>query len=108
MRPVAIPAAETSPAISGLDLMAAAQMSPVELAGVLGSSESGLTSAEAKARLDRFGPNAVRSHGARLLAVLGRQLRNPPLAPTPGPSRGSGASYPTPCSPSSQPQRSCL
>ena len=79
MRPVAIPAAETSPAISGLDLMAAAQMSPVELAGVLGSSESGLTSAEAKARLDRFGPNAVRSHGARPLAVLGRQLRNPLL-----------------------------
>lgn len=79
MRPVAIPTAQAPAAISGVELIAAARMNPVELIGVLGSSESGLTGAEAKARLVRFGPNAIRSHGARPLAVFGRQLRNPLL-----------------------------
>ena len=45
----------------------------------LGSSQSGLSSAEAAARLTAFGPNAVRSHHANAWAVLGRQLRSPLL-----------------------------
>ena len=79
MSRVTIHLAETSPALSGLDLIAAARMTAVEVVGVLGSSEAGLASAEAKSRLARFGPNAIRSHGARPLSVLGRQVRNPLL-----------------------------
>jgi P-type Mg2+ transporter len=79
MSRVTIPLAETSPALSGLDLIAAARMTPVEVVGVLGSSEAGLAGAEAKSRLARLGPNAIRSHGARPLSVLGRQVRNPLL-----------------------------
>jgi len=44
-----------------------------------GTTSGGLTSAEARARLERYGPNAVRSHGARLLPVLLNQLRSPLL-----------------------------
>ena len=39
----------------------------------------GLTSDEARRRLAEFGPNALRSHGARPWAVFTRQLRNPLL-----------------------------
>ena len=42
----------------------------------LDSSAAGLSSAEAAARLTRYGPNAVRTHHVNALAVLGRQLRN--------------------------------
>ncbi len=42
----------------------------------LDSSVAGLSSAEAAARLTRYGPNAVRTHHVNVLAVLGRQLRN--------------------------------
>jgi P-type Mg2+ transporter len=42
----------------------------------LDSSTAGLPSAEAAARLTRYGPNAVRTHHVNALAVLGRQLRN--------------------------------
>ena len=42
----------------------------------LDSSAAGLSSAEAAARLTRYGPNAVRTHHVNVLAVLGRQLRN--------------------------------
>ncbi|OBF03499.1 magnesium-translocating P-type ATPase [Mycobacterium sp. ACS4054] len=42
----------------------------------LGSSPAGLSGAEAAARLERYGPNAVRTHRVNVLAVLGRQLRN--------------------------------
>ncbi|BBY38812.1 magnesium-translocating P-type ATPase [Mycobacterium mantenii] len=42
----------------------------------LDSSPAGLSSAEAAARLTRYGPNAVRTHRVNPLAVLGRQLRN--------------------------------
>ena len=40
----------------------------------------GLTSAEAAARLATFGPNSVRTHRVRALAVLRRQLNNAVLA----------------------------
>ena len=42
----------------------------------LDSSAAGLSSAEASARVARYGPNAVRTHHVNALAVLGRQLRN--------------------------------
>jgi Mg2+-importing ATPase len=60
--------------------LAAAAVAPAEevLAG-LDSSLDGLASAEAERRLGVAGPNALRSHGARPLAVLARQLRNPLL-----------------------------
>ena len=69
----------TTPAVAGLDLMEAARLTPVEVVGRLNSSATGLTQAEAALRLTRLGPNAIRSHGARPFAILGRQLRNPLL-----------------------------
>ncbi|MEU0519276.1 HAD-IC family P-type ATPase [Streptosporangium sp. NPDC006007] len=42
----------------------------------LDATEAGLSSAEAGRRLAVCGPNAVRTHHARALRVLGRQLRN--------------------------------
>jgi Mg2+-importing ATPase len=42
----------------------------------LGCTAQGLTSAEAARRLATVGPNALRSHRARALAVLARQFRN--------------------------------
>ncbi|MFM9035258.1 MAG: magnesium-translocating P-type ATPase [Mycobacterium sp.] len=49
------------------------------LAG-LGTSASGLGSAEAAARLARDGPNSVRTHRVSVVAVLRRQLNNAVLA----------------------------
>jgi hypothetical protein len=46
----------------------------------LDSSPDGLSSAEASARLVRNGPNAIHTHRASAVAVLGRQLRSAPLA----------------------------
>lgn len=46
----------------------------------LASSPKGLAGDEAMARLGRLGPNALRTHHARLPAVLARQLRSPLLA----------------------------
>jgi P-type Mg2+ transporter len=77
---VTIPDTESSPpALSGIELIEAARLAPAEVVARLGSTDSGLASHEAALRLGRFGPNAIRSHGAQPLAVLGRQLRNPLL-----------------------------
>ena len=46
----------------------------------LDTSVDGLSSAEAQARMSRFGPNSVRTHRASALAVLRRQLNNAVLA----------------------------
>ena len=43
---------------------------------LLDSSPDGLSSAEASARLIRYGPNSVRTHRVSAVAVLGRQLRS--------------------------------
>ncbi len=43
------------------------------------SGTGGLSADEARRRLHTYGPNALRSHGARALPVLARQLRNPLL-----------------------------
>jgi Mg2+-importing ATPase len=62
-----------------LALTAAAGAPAEQVLTSLDSSPDGLSSAEAKRRLEIAGPNALRSHGARPLAVLARQLRNPLL-----------------------------
>src|SRR5450759_2473148 len=80
MRRVKIPVAQGSPpTLSGIGLIEAARLPPVEVVARLGSADSGLTVQEAAFRLRLHGPNAIRSHGARPLAVLVRQLRNPLL-----------------------------
>jgi len=63
----------------GVELHAAAAMGAHAALDRLGSSESGLAPEEASRRLAAVGPNAVLSHGARPLQVLGRQLSNPLL-----------------------------
>ena len=60
--------------------LASAAAAPAErVLASLDSSAEGLAWAEAQRRLGLAGPNALRSHGARPLAVLARQLRNPLL-----------------------------
>ena len=51
-------------------------MTVEEVLAELGVSLNGLTSAEASAREDRFGPNAVRTHHVRAWVVLARQFRS--------------------------------
>ena len=46
----------------------------------LGTSETGLSAAEAAARLSRYGPNSLRTHRVSAWAVLRRQLNNAVLA----------------------------
>jgi Mg2+-importing ATPase len=60
-----------------LELAAAAALSSDEVLRDLGSSGDGLSSTEARARLERVGPNALRSHSAGAVAVFVGQLRNP-------------------------------
>jgi Mg2+-importing ATPase len=62
----------------GLDLAAAATMPATDVLRALASG-SGLSEEEARRRRAVVGPNALRSHGARPLTVLLRQLRNPLL-----------------------------
>ena len=45
----------------------------------LAAGEDGLDQAEVGRRLREYGPNAIRSHDVRAVAILGRQLRNPLL-----------------------------
>ena len=68
------PAARSS---EPLTLAAAAQLTVREVLQALGSSRAGLASTEAGARLVRIGPNALRSHGVRAVAVFLNQLRSP-------------------------------
>jgi Mg2+-importing ATPase len=60
-----------------LTLAAAAQLTGPEVLQALGSSGAGLTRAEADARRERVGPNALRTHGVRAVAVFLNQLRSP-------------------------------
>ncbi len=55
----------------------AATMPADDVLQALDSSSDGLSSDEARARLARVGPNALRSHGPGAIAVLVGQLRNP-------------------------------
>jgi Mg2+-importing ATPase len=61
------------------DLEIAARTPTLDVLDALESGPGGLTSAEAQRRLESYGPNALRSHGARAWTVLARQLRNPLL-----------------------------
>jgi P-type Mg2+ transporter len=62
-----------------IDLAAAACRPVTAVLETLGTTEQGLSSAEAAERLQRYGPNAVRSHRVTAWGVLVRQLRNPLL-----------------------------
>jgi len=62
-----------------LSLASAAALPPDDVVLRLETTAGGLTPEQASARLADVGPNALRSHGARPLAVLVRQLRNPLL-----------------------------
>jgi Mg2+-importing ATPase len=64
---------------SSLELASAAVLSADDVLKRLESTTAGLSHDEARARLVQVGANALRSHGARPLAVLLRQLRNPLL-----------------------------
>jgi Mg2+-importing ATPase len=66
--------------MADLALAAAARMPAADVLAALGSSEEGLSTAEASARLAEHGPNALRVHRVTALGVLLRQLRNPLLA----------------------------
>jgi Mg2+-importing ATPase len=60
--------------------LASTAVQPTEdVLGHLGSTAAGLSREQATTRLAAVGANALRSHGARPLAVLARQLRNPLL-----------------------------
>ncbi len=61
------------------DLDLAARTPTPDVLKALESGTGGLSSDEAQRRLTRYGPNALRSHGARAWTVLARQLRNPLL-----------------------------
>jgi P-type Mg2+ transporter len=64
---------------SQLALASAAALPAADVLERLESTAAGLSHDEASARLAEVGANALRSHGARPLAVLVRQLRNPLL-----------------------------
>jgi Mg2+-importing ATPase len=61
------------------DLDVAARTPAGDVLAELESGPDGLSHAEAERRLQVYGPNALRSHGARAGRVLARQLRNPLL-----------------------------
>ncbi|HSP55331.1 MAG TPA: magnesium-translocating P-type ATPase [Dehalococcoidia bacterium] len=63
----------------GLRLADAASLGLTSVLQRLEVTESGLTAEEAKRRLALTGPNAIRSHGARTLEILIRQVKNPLL-----------------------------
>jgi Mg2+-importing ATPase len=62
-----------------LALSEAGQLDPAAVLTRLQSSTDGLTDSEAARRLEAVGPNAVRTHGARLLEILMRQVKSPLL-----------------------------
>ena len=64
---------------SSLTLATAGALAGDEVLRRLEGCADGLSHDEAAVRLAQAGPNALRSHGARPLAVLIRQLRNPLL-----------------------------
>ncbi|HEX8971582.1 magnesium-translocating P-type ATPase [Oryzihumus sp.] len=64
---------------TGLPVEEAARLEADAVLARLDSSAGGLSTGQATTRLRECGPNAVRSHHARALGVLGRQLRSPVL-----------------------------
>ncbi|MEV7120878.1 magnesium-translocating P-type ATPase [Kitasatospora griseola] len=70
------PAAEQQDAAAGMPARQAATQDAAQVLARLDSTRAGLSGAEAGRRLAAVGPNAVRTHRVRALAVLGRQLRS--------------------------------
>src|SRR6516165_1184597 len=70
------PKVTTAPDSAALTVKQVAAAPVDEVLQWLDGSAAGLSSAEASARLARYGPNAVRTHHVNALAVLGRQLRS--------------------------------
>jgi Mg2+-importing ATPase len=62
-----------------LTLAEAGQLDTAAVLTKLQSSADGLSDSEATRRLEAVGPNAVRTHGARLLEILMRQVKSPLL-----------------------------
>jgi len=62
-----------------LTLLEAGRLAAPEALSRLASSVDGLSAAEARHRLTVVGPNAIRTHDVRALAILVRQVRNPLL-----------------------------
>ena len=71
----------TGTAVPGAELTldVAASMSAAEVIGALASTPEGLSSSEVAARLERIGPNAVRTHHASARGALVGQVRSPLL-----------------------------
>jgi Mg2+-importing ATPase len=70
---------ESSASPSTLTAAASAALPVADVLSQVGSDPAGLPEDEAQRRLQIAGPNAVRSHRARALPVLARQLRSPLL-----------------------------
>ncbi|MFD8482877.1 magnesium-translocating P-type ATPase [Kitasatospora sp. NPDC059673] len=70
------PAAGQQDTAAGMPARQAATQDAAQVLARLGSTRAGLSGAEAGRRLAAGGPNAVRTHQVRALAVLGRQLRS--------------------------------
>lgn len=64
---------------AGVTLRDAATAPAQDVLRALASRPGGLSTREAHERLGQVGPNALRTHGARPLAVLARQFNNPLL-----------------------------
>ncbi len=62
-----------------LTTLEAAQMPGEDVLARLATTADGLSTTEHDRRLQVYGPNAIRSHGAAPLLILWRQLRNPLL-----------------------------
>ena len=78
--PSPAPANASAPAEGAeLDLGSVGALPAVEVIVKLGSSDSGLSSAEATRRLGVYGPNALPTHGVTAWQVLARQLHSPIL-----------------------------
>src|SRR5450755_3409583 len=65
--------------MQSLGVAQAAAMTVTRVLEAVESTPEGLSAAEARDRLRSLGPNAVRSHQARALPLLVRQLRSPLL-----------------------------
>ena len=59
-----------------LELSATAKLPVADVLRRVGSSDVGLSSAEARRRLGIYGPNVLAEHGVSAWAVLARQLRS--------------------------------
>ncbi|MFZ1062810.1 MAG: magnesium-translocating P-type ATPase [Acidimicrobiales bacterium] len=69
----------TSNELVDLDLERSATISSRDVLAILHSAPEGLSSLEATARLNHYGPNVLTTHKVHASAVLFRQIRNPIL-----------------------------